>query len=107
MCREDGMNGVEEKCMQGFGGETWRMKLLARNKHGLQNIINVDPKELGLDDVDWINLAQNRDRWWAVVNVVMNLRVSKLGGNLVTSWGTVKFKSRSRLHGVGWLSSYS
>jgi hypothetical protein len=24
---------------------------------------------------DWMNVAQNRDRWWALVNVVMNLRV--------------------------------
>jgi hypothetical protein len=25
--------------------------------------------------IDWINLAEDRDRWWAVVNTVMNLRV--------------------------------
>jgi hypothetical protein len=25
--------------------------------------------------MDWIDLAQDRDRWWAVVNTVMNLRV--------------------------------
>jgi hypothetical protein len=25
--------------------------------------------------MDWIDLAQNRDRWWAVVNAVMNLKV--------------------------------
>ena len=26
-------------------------------------------------DVDWIGLAQDRDRWWTLVNVIMNLRV--------------------------------
>jgi hypothetical protein len=31
--------------------------------------------EIGLGDVDWIRLAQDRDRWRAVVNAVMNLRV--------------------------------
>jgi hypothetical protein len=25
--------------------------------------------------MDWIDLAQNRDRWWAVVNTVLNFRV--------------------------------
>jgi hypothetical protein len=27
------------------------------------------------EGVEWIQLAQDRDRWWAVVNTVMNLRV--------------------------------
>jgi hypothetical protein len=29
-----------------------------------------------MGDIDWIDLTQNRDRWRAVVNTVMNLRVS-------------------------------
>jgi hypothetical protein len=32
-------------------------------------------QELGLGGVDWIDLAPDRNRWWAVVNAVMNLRV--------------------------------
>jgi hypothetical protein len=32
-------------------------------------------REIGLGGVDWIRLAQDRDRWKAVVNEVMNLRV--------------------------------
>jgi hypothetical protein len=39
------------------------------------NNIKMDPREIGWDVMDWINLAQNRDQWKALVNTVMNLRV--------------------------------
>jgi hypothetical protein len=35
----------------------------------------MDIQEVGYEDMDWIELAQNRDRWRALVNEVMNLRV--------------------------------
>jgi hypothetical protein len=35
----------------------------------------MDRREIGLGDVDWIHLAQDRDRWRALVNTVMSLRV--------------------------------
>jgi hypothetical protein len=35
----------------------------------------MDLGEVGWDGVDWIDLAQNKDRWRAYVNAVMNLRV--------------------------------
>jgi hypothetical protein len=37
--------------------------------------IRMDLGEIGLGGVDWIRLAQDRDRWRAVVSAVMNLRV--------------------------------
>jgi hypothetical protein len=35
----------------------------------------MDLREIGWGSVDWIQLAQDRDRWPALVNTVMNLRV--------------------------------
>jgi hypothetical protein len=32
-------------------------------------------EKVGWWGMDWIELAQDRDRWWAVVNSLMNLRV--------------------------------
>jgi hypothetical protein len=37
--------------------------------------IRMDLVQVGWDDVDWVGLAQDRDRWRALVNSVMNLRV--------------------------------
>jgi hypothetical protein len=34
-----------------------------------------------MGSMDWIDLAQDSDRWWALVNAVMNLRVSCNTGN--------------------------
>jgi len=35
----------------------------------------MDNREIGLEGVDWMHLAQNRDQWRAVVNTVLELRL--------------------------------
>ena len=35
----------------------------------------MDLQEMGCADMDWIDLAQDRDRWWTLVTAAMNLRV--------------------------------
>jgi hypothetical protein len=37
--------------------------------------IKMDLREIGWEGVDWVDLAQDRDQWRALVNTVMNLRV--------------------------------
>jgi len=46
--------------------------------------IKTNLKEIGWKGLDWDGIAQNRDRWRAVVNMVMNLRVPYNAGNFFT-----------------------
>ena len=48
---------------------------LGRPRRRCEDNIKIDLQELGYGGVDWIELAQDRDRWWALVYAVMNLRV--------------------------------
>jgi len=49
---------------------------LGSPRHRWEDNIKRDLQEVGWGGgMDWIELAQDRDRWWALVNAVMNLRV--------------------------------
>jgi hypothetical protein len=48
---------------------------LERPRHRGEANIRIDLQEVGFRGIDWIGLAQDRDRWLAIVNAVMNLRV--------------------------------
>jgi hypothetical protein len=60
-----GMHGRGEKRVQGFGGTAVRKKTTGRQRHRWEEG----------SKMEWIHLAQDRDRWWAFVNVVMNIQV--------------------------------
>jgi hypothetical protein len=45
----------------------------------------LDLQEVGFGGVDWIDLAQDRDRWQAFVKEVMNLQIPQNAGNFLTS----------------------
>jgi hypothetical protein len=46
---------------------------LGRPRRRWEDNIKMDIREIRFGDVDWIDWAQDRDRWWALVNTVMNL----------------------------------
>ena len=48
---------------------------LGRPRRRWENNIKTYLQEVILGVMDWIELAQDRDRWWVLVNAVMNLRV--------------------------------
>jgi hypothetical protein len=49
---------------------------LGRPRRRWVDSIKIDLREIGWDGVDWIDLAQDRDQWSALVNTVLNLRVT-------------------------------
>ena len=56
-------------------GKTEGKRPLGRPRRRWEDNIRMNLQEVGCGGVDWIELAQDRDRWRAVVNAVMNLRV--------------------------------
>jgi hypothetical protein len=48
---------------------------LRRSRCRCEDDIRMDLREIGWGGIDWIDLAQDRDQWRALVNMVMNLRV--------------------------------
>jgi len=44
-------------------------------RHRWENNIKMDLQKWDVGGMDWIDLAEDRDRWWALVNVVMNPKV--------------------------------
>ena len=53
---------------------------LGRPRLRWEDNIKMDLQEVACGGMDWIDLAQDRDRWRALVNAVMNLRVHKMRG---------------------------
>jgi hypothetical protein len=53
---------------------------LGRPKCRWVDSIKMDLREIGWDGMDWIDLAQDRNQWRALVNTVMYLRVPKNAG---------------------------
>jgi hypothetical protein len=67
--------GEERNMYRVLIGKPEGKRTLERPRRGWDEGIRMDLREIGLRSVDWIQLAQDRDRWRALVNTVMNLRV--------------------------------
>jgi len=58
-----------------FVGKPEGKRPLGRPRRRWEDNIKIDLQEVGCGGMDWIELAQDMDSWWALVNSVMNLRV--------------------------------
>ena len=56
-------------------GKPWGKRPLGRPRRRWEDNIKMDLQEEVIGGMDWIELAQDRDRWRALVSAVMNLRV--------------------------------
>ncbi|KAJ4444876.1 hypothetical protein ANN_06673 [Periplaneta americana] len=74
MSRACSTYGRIQKCIQSVSWETRGKRSLGRPRRRWEDNIKMDLREVGYDDGDWINLAQDRDRWRSYVRAAMNLR---------------------------------
>jgi hypothetical protein len=66
--------GEERKVYKVLVGKSEGKRQLGRPMRRWEGGVRMDLREIGLGGVDWIWLAQDEDRWRAVVSAVMNLR---------------------------------
>jgi hypothetical protein len=67
--------GEKRKVYKVLMGKPEKKRPLGRPRHRWEVGIRMDLREISWGSVDWIELAQDRERWWALVNTVMNLWV--------------------------------
>ena len=67
--------GGEERRMQGLAGKPEGKRPLGRLRRRWADNNKMALQEVGCGGMDWIELAQDRDRWRTLVNAAMNLQV--------------------------------
>ena len=86
--------GVHRVVVAKFEGK----RPLGRGRRRWEVNIKMDLQKIGCVDMDWMELAQGRDRWRAFVNVVMDFWVPYSAGNFLTSCKPTSFSRRVLLY---------
>jgi hypothetical protein len=69
------MGAKRNACRILVGRPEGKRPLVRPRRRGVSSI-KIDLREIGWDYIDWIDLAEDRDQWRALVNTVMNLRLT-------------------------------
>ena len=70
----------EEKCVLGFDRKPEGERPLGRPRHRGEDNIKMDLEKVAFGGMDWIELAQDRDKWRELVTAVMNFSFYKIPG---------------------------
>jgi hypothetical protein len=84
-----------------FVGKAEEKRPLRTFKHRWQYNIKMNFNQTGWRVMGWIHLPQDRDEWWVLMKMVINLRVLYNAGNFLNSCATIKFQRRSLPHQAG------
>jgi len=66
----------EERLIQGFVGKPEVKRPCGRPRRRWKENVNIDFQELVFDSMYWIELSQDRNKWQALLNAIMNFRIS-------------------------------
>jgi hypothetical protein len=83
--------------------ESQKEKSLERPRRRWLDNIKINLKLIGWGGMDWIDLAQDRDQWSALVNTEMNLRVPQNARKFSNSYTTGGYSGRAQLHEVSYI----
>jgi hypothetical protein len=92
--------GRKERFTQGFVGKPEGKRPLGRPRRRWENNTKKGLQEVECGDIDLIEVAHGRDKWRALVNAVMNLRVPENVGKFLIGRETVSFSRKIVLYGV-------
>jgi hypothetical protein len=90
-------NGEKRNACRILVGKPKGSRPLLRPRHRWVNNIKMDLREIGWDGVDWIDVTQNRNEWWVLVNTVVKIQVPHNARNFLSGYTISSFSRRAQL----------